>query len=291
MENMDDLRYSEDGNASRYLFLKQYNDINFFVEDKDKEYQYEEILQRMFNNEYNIKYIFSTGGKRKLIDRFLEFGKVDADDSRKVNIYLADGDFDAFLHKEDMIIDNNFIYLRAYNIENYFIDEDATISFMSGILRKRKDEVRGIIDFPFWLHSIVHDSKCLFLYYCYIQKNYPEIPNVSRNPQFFIDEKTGFKREGAIERFLTEINTNYGVDIRNDLDALNEIKEEYNAIYGESYFELICGKFLLRSLYAYLENKISKKNIDFKVLEWDLIRNFDINKLSYVKEQVISVVS
>ena len=70
-----------------------------------------------------------------------------------------------------------------------------------------------------------------------------------------------------------------------------EIKSSYEAIYGDSYFELICGKFLLWSLYSYLESKLTRKNMDYKVLEWDLIRNFDINKLLYLKDKIVYAIS
>lgn len=291
MNGTNDLKYSEEGKAARYPFLKQYNDINFFVEDEDKEYQYEEIFQRMFGKEFEVKHIFSTGGKPFLIERFKEFGKEDPDDLNKINVYLADGDFDVFLHAEEMIKSENFIYLKAYNIENYYIDKVATINFMRGILHKRKKEVEDIIDFNSWLKDIVEYAKEIFWCYCYIQKKYPEIVNVSRGPAFFIDEKTGFERAGAFERFISELNTKHGLDIEKDEDVINEIKENYKNIYGDSYFELICGKFLLWSLHAYLKSKASKKNIDYKAFEWDMICNFDINKLSYVKDKIVALIS
>lgn len=294
LENTNELLYSEDGNAARYVFLKQYNDINFFVEDKDKEYQYEEILQRMFGNEYDVKYIFSTGGKEHLKERFNEFGKVDPDNPKKINIYIADGDFDAFLHRDGMINDENFLYLRTYNIENYYIDETAVIRFMAGALHMRQNEVKEFINFKSWLEEILEYAKKIFFYYCYMQKYYYDVqnvPNVSIGPKYFIDEKTGFAREGALERFVVEMNEKHAILLDERKAEFLEIKSSYEAIYGDSYFELICGKFLLWSLYSYLESKLPRKNMDYKVLEWDLIRNFDINKLLYLKDKIVYAIS
>lgn len=285
MIDTNDLVYSEDGQAARYNYLKNYNDINFFVEDTDKEYQYEAILQRMFKGKYNIKNIFTTGGKLTLIERFKEFGAIDEENNR-INIYLADGDFDAFLHPNKMISSDNFIYLNAYNIENYYIDKSAVISLMVGIIKKREEDVEHIIEFDDWLNKIINQFKQLFLYYCYIQEYHPSIPNVSRGAARFIDEKTGFEREGAIEDFEKELLEEYSIDLNLEKEKINVIEKHYQIIYGNSYLELICGKFLMFSLYNYLKSKNSKKNIDYNILQWDLIRNFDIHKLNYIKNRV-----
>ena len=44
----DGLQFSEEAELNRYLFYSDLNEINFFVEDKDKEYEYETIFLRLF---------------------------------------------------------------------------------------------------------------------------------------------------------------------------------------------------------------------------------------------------
>mgnify|MGYP000869244540 FL=1 len=37
----DELRYTDEAELNRYLFYGDINEVNFFVEDKNKEYEYE----------------------------------------------------------------------------------------------------------------------------------------------------------------------------------------------------------------------------------------------------------
>ena len=73
--------------------------------------------------------------------------------------------------------------------------------------------------------------------------------------------------------------------------SINEIKNTYIDIYGDDFLYLLCGKYLLFSLYNYILGKLEKKNLDSKMLKWDLIRNFDISKLNYLKETVSELIS
>ncbi len=73
-----------------------------------------------------------------------------------------------------------------------------------------------------------------------------------------------------------------GIDAQDKIDEIDNI---YKSINGDDYFNLICGKFLLDSLYAYLLNlfKNPYKKDDFI---WYLINHFDISKLDYVKSAI-----
>ena len=76
-------------------------------------------------------------------------------------------------------------------------------------------------------------------------------------------------------------------DLDDDFESkISEIAEKYEAINGDDYFNLICGKFLMDSLFSYLQNiaRIPMRKDDF---QWALINGFDISKLEYIKEVVI----
>ena len=47
MENTDDLLYSSEAKATEYLFFCDLNNINIFVEDEGKEFEYETIFKRL----------------------------------------------------------------------------------------------------------------------------------------------------------------------------------------------------------------------------------------------------
>lgn len=286
MKSEDVLSYSDEANATRYVLLKDNNDINFFVEDKEKEYEYEPIFKRLFGDKYNISSIFGVGGKEMLIERFNEFGTVDSDNPSKINVYIADGDFDILLNPQDMIINDNFIYLEAYNIEVYYIDENAIVEYLCGYFKQQKTAVSQKLNFTYWLNTSVQQLKKLFLCFCYVQKFCYGEKNVDWGPGRFIDEKTGFERNDSIENYLIDILTKTNISREDYEKKITNIEADFNSIHGENYILLICGKYLLHSLYYYSESLLGKKNLNYDMLKWDLIRNFDVRKLDYIKNRV-----
>ena len=276
------LEYSFDASLNRTLFYSEFNDINIYVEDINKEYEYETVFKRLLGDEYRISSIFCMGGKIGVIKAFEENKKQNIND---LNFYIVDGDFDRYIFPEKMIKDSHFIYLDTYNIENYYIDEEACYKFSKGKLRLIDDKVRKIINFDNWLNTIITQSSKLFLSYCFLEKYYPEIPSVSRKHCEFIDSKTGFERtDDAYNKYFENVIINADSDA---MSKINDIDRDYKLINGDNYFNLICGKFLLCSLGFYLRSKINDR-IDNDDLKWYLIENFDIKKLDYIKEVIQS---
>ena len=280
-EGLDDLIYSSEANAARFLLYQGLNDINLIVEDEGMQFVYETIFKRLLEDKYNIKTIFPMGGKPKVKEGFLEFGEM-TDGVR--NIYIVDGDFDRYIHQDQMIDNPCFIYLKTYNIENYYLDEDACLQFAKGHLKCLDNVLKKKVDFNNWKKRIVCESAKLFLCYCFVQKFHPEIETISRSPFLFINDKTGFERDGAFQRYWDE--TIITLD-NNAQDKIIEIDTLYKSINGEDYFNLICGKFLLDSLCAYLRN-LFKETFNKKEFKWHLINHFDITKLDYVKNAILS---
>ena len=97
-------------------FFSDLNDINIFVEDKGKEFEYKTIFKRLLGKEYKIVKILGVGGKVELKKYFNEFGLVNKDNPKIKNIYIADGDFDWYIYQDEMIENSNFIYLETYNM-------------------------------------------------------------------------------------------------------------------------------------------------------------------------------
>ena len=58
MQNNFDLNYSDEGLLTRVIFLASQNDLNIFVEDVNKEYEYEEIFERLLSPDIRINCIF-----------------------------------------------------------------------------------------------------------------------------------------------------------------------------------------------------------------------------------------
>lgn len=278
------LKFTEDAELNRYLFYRDLNEINFFVEDKNKEYEYETIFERLFDGKYKITSIISANGKLGVKKAFEEFGEVDVNNRNKNNFYIVDGDFDRYIHSEEMIDNDHFIYLKYYNIENYFIDEYAICKFSKGKLHMVDRKVKEKVQYSVWRERIVDQSKRLFLLYCAVQKKLPMIQNVARNEYKFIDCKTGFERENGYQSYY-----DYIIALDPDIDVeVALIKNEYESINGEDYYGFICGKFLLVSLYVYL-SRIIKKSFTKEDLRWGLLCEFDVSKLNYVRDIVCNV--
>lgn len=280
-EGLDDLTYSSESAAARFLLYQGQNEINLIVEDVGMQHIYETIFKRLLKDKYNIRTIFPVGGKPKVKDCFFEFGE--ETDGIK-NIYIVDGDFDRYIYPDKMIQSKCFIYLKAYNIENYLIDENACIPFVKGRLKLLDQAVKEKLNFQYWKKRIVSEAAKLFLCYCFIKKYYPTQRSVSLSSYLFIDKDTGFERsDGAYQKYWKSI-------IELDKDAEKKILE-INAIYkkenGDNYFNLICGKFLLDSLYCYIR-KIIKSKFEKDDFKFHLVNHFDISKLDYLKKAILS---
>lgn len=281
MDNSDELMYSSEASATRAIFYQGLNDINLFVEDAGLEYEYETIFKRLLKDKYCITAIFALGGKTNVKQKYAEFG---SDINGVKNFYIVDGDFDRYIKPEDMISASCFIYLKAYNIENYYVDQYACEQFAKSKLKCLDQEVVSRVGFVDWKEKIVNEAKKLFLYYCFIQKFGLGIQTLSRSAYLFIDRDTGFERnDGDFEQFKNSV-----LAIAPDAEQeIAKIAIKYEELNGDDYSDFICGKFLLTSLSCHLRKIIRYKfsNDDFR---WFLINNFDISKLDYVKEVLLN---
>lgn len=273
-----DLEYSKDALLNRVLFISGKNKINFFVEDTNKEYEYEELLEKIFSDDLKINCIFPTNGKPYLIEAFDLFGN---DDNYGKNIFIADGDFDVLL-EIPMVSAVNFIYLEKYNIESYLIDKEATLKCMRPRLHKEKAKVEDQVDFPFWYSKVIPFLKKVFALHCLVQKESLGIINVARNPNsFFLPD--GLPNESQYEKYKEEIM----VEIDEFEDRYSSIKEDMREKEQGDDLKFICGKYLLESLSLYL-NKITKNKQKVEKLKSDLIARIDANRFNYLRDRIVS---
>lgn len=283
MESIDELLYSSDAKATEYFFYSDLNDVNIFVEDEGKEYEYETIFKRLLGRNCKITKILGVGGKVELRKCFDEFGLCNHDNPRIKNVYIADGDFDRYICPENMVDSPHFIYLETYNIENYFIDKNACEEYAKGLLKCPDREVEVKVDFENWKEKIVRQASRLFFYYCYIKKEYPEEKSVSRSPYLFINYEDGFERHGAFDDYKNHV-------LLLNSEAETKVREIQNCYHekNSSDFNLICGKFLFESLYCHVR-AVTKMKFRKDDLRWHLICNFNVNTLKYVKDRVLTV--
>lgn len=267
MDETIDLQYTDDAEINRYFFYKDSQEVNFFVEDKNKEYIYEILFEQLFPD-LEIKAIFTCGGKPAMEKLFYELGDKDNDNLSNPNIYIADGDFDRIIFFDRMIKHSHFIYLDSYNVESYFFDEKICVKLAMLKLEKCFKETQQKIKIADWYKKIINETKELFFIYCYLQTYHPGIKTIGNSPYIFIDPKTGFEKEGAITHYKETLSKS-GI-VLNDT-KMEELKQKYFSVYGTEYWHLICGKFILISLMHYLKSKGISVNTD------ELKRIFIIN--------------
>lgn len=281
MDSEFDLTYSEDALLSRVLFLASKTELNIFVEDAGKEYEYEELFERLLPKEIKINCIFPTGGKPALEEAFDLFG---SDEEYGKCFFVADGDFDIILGKK-MIVADNFIYLKKYNIEGYLLHKDTVLKFMRPRLKKTLSETAEIIQYDQWLKTVTPYFQKLFSLHCVVQKNHSETQNVGRGIEQFID-KNGFPNEISFNRYKSEISS-FVPDIDKKISEMLVLLE---TTYGYDSSNYICGKCFISSLKSMLNTKLDKK-INYDELKSTLISGFDITSLFYVRDKLLDFLS
>ena len=276
MENVYDLNYSEDALLTRVLFLSSDIKLNVFVEDIDKEYEYEELFERLLPSSIEIGCIFPTGGKLRLEEAYHLFGTTN--DYGKT-FFIADGDFDLALER-DIIIADNFIYLDRYNIESFLIHKETIIKFMRPKLKKTFSETEKTIKYDEWLNCIVPYFEKLFSLHYVVQKNCHEIENVKRGYSRFL-LSNGLPKEEEYIKYLNEIST-YVPNVENEVyDSIIKLRN----IYSTGLF--VCGKYYIGSLKLYLNTFLRKKLSDDDIRS-ALLSGFDLSVLSKLRQKIFS---
>lgn len=173
--------YSESYLYGQDVFYTQFNDVSFYVEDSELEELYLLILKKLFPN-IRLEKIFPLNGKINVVnDVKLNIGN-------KSKIYIVDKDFDD-LHNRIEDIDNLF-YLDRYCIENYFVEQDAIVSFVISENPKIKSTVindKYIVNSR--LYALVNKLLYLNALFYIIQKFNIEVENISKHIDCFLQNK------------------------------------------------------------------------------------------------------
>ncbi len=283
MDNTDALLYTHEAEATRYFYYKDSQEINFFVEDKNKEYEYELLFEKLFPD-LTIKTIFSSGGKPAMENLFQEFGVFDQDNNSHPNIYIVDGDFDIIIAPDNMIQHEHYIYLDAYNIESLLFEETACVRLSMCRLEKGFSYTKDKIKIKDWYSKIINQSQKLFVIYCFLKAYYPTVKNVGNSPYLFIDPSTGFEKTNVMDEYRLTLQDN-GINL--DQDKLDDILYKFSLKYGNEYWRMICGKFILTSLMHYLKTK--GVSVNYRDLKHHFLLNPDSKRFMYLTTKVNTV--
>lgn len=285
-ENVEGLSFSRDALLNRPLFLSRFNDINIYVEDVGKEYEYEEIFERLFESNLNIFSIFPLGGKDAVINAYQTQGLIDI--SGKTNIYIVDGDFDN-LWDDQKIVAPNLIYLTRYNIESYYCSKEAILKFMRSFLKCTRNEAEAKIHFDEWQYYLRNEIGKLFVLFAIVKRRRPGLPNVGLGTGKFLN-KNGRLIVEEYDRYLEMISQEIGSTKIFIEDIYERIDRQFTGNKDEKILSIICGKFQFESLCRFLKSYCNK-NINRENFRASLIANFDLQPLDFLKEQMLQLVA
>lgn len=131
------------------ILYKQFNNIEFYIEDTEQENLYFQILKKMFPD-IKFEKIFPLNGKKNVKDDCL------INVNNKNKIYIVDKDFDDILNKLEVI--PNLFYLNSYSIENLLISKSSFCELIKEKFPKLKDEN---IDLMYSYNDVIKKVSCL----------------------------------------------------------------------------------------------------------------------------------
>lgn len=282
---IEGLHFSKEALSNRPLFLSKFNDVNIYVEDLGKEYEYEELFERLFESNLKIFSIFPLGGKDAVIKGYQTKGPCDVDG--KMNIFIVDGDFDN-LWDDQKTIAPNLIYLTRYNIESYYCSKEAVIKFVRRVLRCTRKDAEENAHFDEWQQHVRDEIGKLFVLFAIVMRYKPELPSVNGAGKFL--DKAGHvipeeyenyykmvsKELGSIEPYIEEI---YG-KIHSKFPG-NEDNKVLSIVCGKCQFDSLC-----RQLTISCHRQINRENFRSA-----LISNCDLEPLNFLKEQVLQLMA
>jgi hypothetical protein len=195
---------SEASLYARSVFFRQFNDLDFYVEDAEQENLYYTILRKLFPT-LKLNNVFALGGKQNLLGRAFS-----EEESGRISVYLVDKDFDDLLN---LIRERaNVFYLRRYCIENYLLEEVAFVEFVvSEMPRLRRDSVRYRLQFGSSLREAILELRKLFSLFLIAQKYGLPVKSSGYAPQFFCKngELTPLDTD-KVERYAKDVSRALG---------------------------------------------------------------------------------
>ncbi|GGA24138.1 DUF4435 domain-containing protein [Paenibacillus physcomitrellae] len=281
---MDDLipKYSDEAQLNLAIFYGSYDEMMVYIEDVNGVNIYEAIFEKL---EVQKVKVHPTEGKPNLINLY---GKYKMNPSSFPNpcLFIADKDFDDILGKK-LIVDQNFLYLERYSIENYLICEKAGSFYLNGRLQVGRTECVNKLSFSSWKREIEDNLKKILYLFLAIQKLQIPVVNTKLKVKRFLDEKTHQLDRRKISSYVNEVYKFYkqsGLTI-----GLKKTFKEMKICVEQGEFDFIFiypGKQILEAFQMHLIKLTGgplPNNMDFINF---LATNINVNELNFIKERV-----
>jgi hypothetical protein len=118
--------YSPEAEAARAHLLKNYNDLDIFVEDLTCQNMYVRLINRMFAGRARISQVYPLGGRVNVIQRC----KADQSAPGRPRLYIIDGDIDLLLGRPAPRL-RGLYRLKVYCSENLLLSEHALVTLVT----------------------------------------------------------------------------------------------------------------------------------------------------------------
>jgi len=270
-------------------FFNYRNEIDIFTEDNlnTKEF-YKILFHRLLGNKIIINDVFPIGCKTEVVNEYNNFIRNSRPQKRK-KIFIVDGDLDLIYHG-NLPNQKNFFVLDVYCIENYLIDENATIEIIHPKLQESKKNIRSNLNYLGWLNKIKDDLIDIFLHLAVTKKNNIgfEIKSFSKvitNGRDDIIDPT--KTKIFIMEICNHINGNINNIIFNK--DLKEFRQNW-PFSVDTLLAIVSGKDYLLPILGLKISKIthSPRILD-KELKMHLAKECDLKRLEKLKNAILAV--
>ena len=259
------------------ILYKQFNSINFYVEDTEQEHLYYQILKKIFPD-ISFDKIFPLNGKTNVTNA------AKANLSRKNKIYIVDLDFDEILFKKHTV--DNLFYLQRYSIENYLCNKHAVWEVIREKNPKLKDsDISNILDF----NNIREQWKILL---SELSSIFLIIREKSLPIKYF---GINCPRDIEIKKDLVKIKNDFVSNYYNDVEVLLKLSDitytleteiQKKNLFFDSLEKVIVntpGKYLLTLLKFQLENLSLIDTVSLESFTYKLSKETDVSDLEFLK--------
>lgn len=282
------LERSTKGKHAKGVFFRNVNDIDIFIEDTsiESEKVCTILFSKIFEGKYQIGKVFSLGGKTKVME---ECEKRQTREDR-IRLYVVDGDLD--LLTGAIVPDyKGLLSLARYCVENFLIQENAIAEILDDEeLKKSKEQILEEFGFDDWITTNEEILFNLFVEYALVKKHCSNEPTVSYSVhKLAIPKEWGVvdieKTNLRIETMSTSVINEIGQE-RYDLEK-REIIERAKPFWSSKLIKYVSGKDYILPLAIMRMKKITKFDVNSKVLKVRLAKKADVEELKYAVENLL----
>lgn len=249
---------------SKHKFLTKWNDIIFFIEDKDSSTKkiYREMLIKTFK-EKSIDNVFPLGGRIEVVN---QCRKSMYERKKEKAIYIIDGDLYMLAGENEDIFGKldelkNLFILPRYCVENFLIEEPSLVLLLDEEdLEKNETELEELLAFEDWISFNENLFKKLYLIYAIAHKIGLGVPTVNYSISKLVSSGDGTLDVNKVEERFNELE-NLIIEKIGEENYIANKKEVMEKIPEEGFLlKYVSGKDHLLPLLKKRMDRITKIN-------------------------------